>query len=177
MIDYIVFLRGINVNGQNLIKMEDLRKIIGEIGLHEPKTYIQSGNIWVKSELSEAESVESIIRKAIRERLGFDVPTLALPQDTLRKIIDNNPFSHQEADKKRLYYTLLAEPPDRVRAEALMEMDTGGDKIVLGNKVVYLLVRDKYSKTKLTNQYIEKILKVKATTRNHATMVKMTEKI
>ncbi|QLH28504.1 MAG: DUF1697 domain-containing protein [Candidatus Parvibacillus calidus] len=50
MIDYIVFLRGINVNGQNLIKMEDLRKIIGEIGLHEPKTYIQSGNIWVKSE-------------------------------------------------------------------------------------------------------------------------------
>ncbi|QLH28503.1 MAG: DUF1697 domain-containing protein [Candidatus Parvibacillus calidus] len=44
--------------------------------------------------------MESIIRKAIRERLGFDVPTLALPQDTLRKIIDNNPFSHQEADKK-----------------------------------------------------------------------------
>ena len=41
-------LRGINVSGHNLIKMEDLRASLAALGLDGVRTYIQSGNIVLK---------------------------------------------------------------------------------------------------------------------------------
>jgi uncharacterized protein (DUF1697 family) len=43
---YIAFLRGINVSGQKLIKMDALRKAFIEEGFPEGKTFIQSGNLF-----------------------------------------------------------------------------------------------------------------------------------
>ena len=42
---YIAILRGINVSGKKLIKMEELRRHLQDIKLKDVKTYIQSGNI------------------------------------------------------------------------------------------------------------------------------------
>ena len=42
---YVALLRGINVGGNNLIKMADLRESFVELGFSEVRTYIQSGNV------------------------------------------------------------------------------------------------------------------------------------
>ena len=42
---YLALLRGINVSGKNIIKMEDLRKRMEAAGYAAVKTFIQSGNI------------------------------------------------------------------------------------------------------------------------------------
>ena len=42
---YFAFLRGINVSGQKMIKMEDLTKALKELHFRNIRTYIQSGNI------------------------------------------------------------------------------------------------------------------------------------
>ncbi len=171
--EYIVFLRGINVSGQKLIRMEDLKMMLHDVGFHEPKTYIQSGNIWLKSDLSDAGSVASVIYSAILERFGFDVPTLALSHDRICGIIDKNPFLHEGVDEKRLYYTLLSEFPDDSRKDALLRLESENDELTIDGKTVYIRVKDKYSDSRLSNNFVEKTLKVKATTRNHATMMKM----
>ena len=46
---YIALLRGINISGQKIIKMADLRAILETAGLSNVQTYIQSGNIifWI----------------------------------------------------------------------------------------------------------------------------------
>lgn len=173
MIDYIVFLRGINVSGQKLIRMEDLKVMLTDVGFHKPETYIQSGNIWLKSDLADAGSVAFVIYKAILERFGFDVPTLAVSHESICGIVDKNPFLHEGMEEKRLYYTLLSEFPDDSCKDALLRLESENDELKIDGKTVYILVKDKYSDSKLSNNFIEKTLKVKATTRNHATMMKM----
>ena len=41
----IALLRGVNVGGHNMIKMESLREICAGLKLREVQTYVQSGNI------------------------------------------------------------------------------------------------------------------------------------
>ncbi|MBE7556783.1 MAG: DUF1697 domain-containing protein [Anaerolineales bacterium] len=42
---YVALLRGINVGGNNLTKMIDLKACFEKMGLAEVATYIQSGNV------------------------------------------------------------------------------------------------------------------------------------
>ena len=42
---YAALLRGINVGGSNVIKMEDLKAAFGEMKLTDVRTYIASGNV------------------------------------------------------------------------------------------------------------------------------------
>ena len=44
-IKYVALLRGINVGGNNIIKMDELKQIFEEIGFSGVKTYIQTGNV------------------------------------------------------------------------------------------------------------------------------------
>ena len=42
---YLALLRGINVGGNNIIKMTDLKACFESLGLADVFTYIQSGNV------------------------------------------------------------------------------------------------------------------------------------
>ena len=42
---YVALLRGINVTGKNMIKMETLRATFESLGLRHVKSYINSGNL------------------------------------------------------------------------------------------------------------------------------------
>ena len=42
---FIALLRGINVGGKNIIKMEQLKQVFVNMGFSDVKTYIQSGNV------------------------------------------------------------------------------------------------------------------------------------
>ena len=53
MTTYISILRGINVSGQKLIKMDALRKIYENLNFENVHTYIQSGNIIFSSKEKE----------------------------------------------------------------------------------------------------------------------------
>jgi hypothetical protein len=44
-VKYLALLRGINVGGNNVIKMNDLKKTFEEMGFSGVQTYIQSGNV------------------------------------------------------------------------------------------------------------------------------------
>jgi uncharacterized protein (DUF1697 family) len=45
MTTYISILRGINVNGQKLIKMDALKKMYENLNLKNIQIYVQSGNV------------------------------------------------------------------------------------------------------------------------------------
>lgn len=52
---HIALLRGINVGGNSLLPMTELREICFGLGFQHVRTYIQSGNIIFESELTEKE--------------------------------------------------------------------------------------------------------------------------
>ena len=68
---YIAFLRGINVSGQKIIKMETLRKVLSEAGFSDVQTYIQSGNVLFSSQVQDMSflvlAIENLIEKKSME--------------------------------------------------------------------------------------------------------------
>ena len=49
MTTHLALLRGINVSGHNMIKMEALKTTLESIGFENVQTYIQSGNVFVET--------------------------------------------------------------------------------------------------------------------------------
>ena len=65
MTRYIAFLRGINVGGQKLIKMEELTRIFTAAGFKNARTYIQCGNVIFDSGSANAIRLRKKIEKAL----------------------------------------------------------------------------------------------------------------
>jgi uncharacterized protein (DUF1697 family) len=51
MNSHVIFLRGINVGGKNKIRMAELKFCLEEQGFEDIVTYIQSGNVVLRSKL------------------------------------------------------------------------------------------------------------------------------
>ena len=108
---YIAFLRGVNVGGHKKVPMAKLREILKEAGLHEVKTYIQSGNIVFKSEVNSVSELEQIIQKSIADNFGFIVPALVKLINEVESIIHDNPFTALEyLESNKVYFILLFNP-------------------------------------------------------------------
>jgi len=58
---YISILRGINVSGQKLIKMDALRTAYENIGIRNVTTYVQSGNVIFDALETDPEKLEKMI--------------------------------------------------------------------------------------------------------------------
>lgn len=53
---HLALLRGINVSGHNMMKMEALKTMLENIGFTNIRTYLQSGNVFVDSEEDASKS-------------------------------------------------------------------------------------------------------------------------
>lgn len=174
---YLALLRGINVSGKKIIKMEDLRKLMADAGYTNVKTYIQSGNIIFESTEKSKDKIAKAIEKLIEDNYGFDVTVFVTDKKALEKAIDNNPFAEsrieEEAGFKKLYVTFLSEVPTSENMEKLSQAPIGDDLIDLIGDILYFKLESKASDSKLSNNLIESKLKVKATTRNWNTSLKL----
>lgn len=174
MISYISILRGINVSGQKLIKMVDLKLLYESLGFEKVQTYIQSGNVIFETEEADLQKLISTIEDAITEKYGFNVPVQIRTKEELKKVIDNLPFTG-ERELNRLLVTFLAETPYYLPMDEIERLKATGDEIVFVNSEVYLYVPEGYGNSKLDNNTLERKLKVKATTRNWKTINKLYE--
>lgn len=166
---YIVILRGINVSGKNKLPMADLRDMLNELGFQNVQTYIQSGNIILDSEETK-EIVCKKIKEAIANTFGYTVPVLARTLEEWKKVLENYPFSQE--NEKIVAFTFL----DKVVEETAIEVKgINDDRYKIVDDVMYLYCPSGFGKTKLTNNIIEKKLKVTATTRNLKTTQKLLE--
>lgn len=174
MITYISILRGINVSGQKLIKMDALRKSYETAGFLSVQTYIQSGNVIFKSDLTNQKEVKEKITNLIRQNFGFDVPVIVLSVGQLKERIAGNPFL-QQPDKNTdyMHVTFLAETTEGYDTSIIASKKATGEVIAFSNEAIYLYCPAGYGKTKLTNHLIESKLKVSATTRNWKTTTEL----
>ena len=174
MITYIILLRGINVGGQKKIRMAELRKMLEKLDFHDVLTYIQSGNIVVKTAEKNIQILEDNIRKSIFDTFGFDVPVLVKPKDDLKDIFKQNPFTEVGGhDNERVYFVLLKQMPELHLIQAMQEETYPNEKFFVTKNCVYLSCLKGYGNAKLNNNLLERKLKVSATTRNYKTMLKL----
>ncbi|HMV27509.1 MAG TPA: DUF1697 domain-containing protein [bacterium] len=174
MSTYIALLRGINVSGQKLIKMNDLKSYFVSYGYKNVQTYIQSGNVVFESAKQESEKLSKKVGEQLAVSLGYIVPVIARSLNEWVIVNENNPYAKKKLrPDERVYVTLLAIKPKPDLAQSLNALSDTKDEFQLNGKTVYILCRKGYGNSKFSNNFIEKKLDTQATTRNLATMQKL----
>ncbi len=169
----IALLRGINVSGQKLIKMEALRESMKNLGLKDVSTYIQSGNVLFVSDDSQSVLQQKISAK-IMDDFGFEVSVIVVAPDELEIAVAENPFaSETPEDSTQPYIGFLSDIPTEENLKALSDTDFGKDRWAVIGKRIYLWYADSAGNTKLSNAVIERKLKVVSTARNWKTTKKL----
>ena len=60
---HFALLRGINVGGNQMVAMADLRAMFDSLGLGETRSLLQSGNIVFESEGRKPAQLEALLRR------------------------------------------------------------------------------------------------------------------
>ncbi|WP_215907111.1 DUF1697 domain-containing protein [Kordia aestuariivivens] len=164
---YIAILRGINVSGSKKLPMAELRTLLSTLGFTDVQTYIQSGNVVFKAAKQHQEKLGNQIAEAIKKQYDYEVPVLVKTIDQWKTAIANNPFA--EADISKQGITFLATIP----SATTIEIDSKDDRFEIINSEIYLDCPGGFGRTKLTNNFFERKLKIRATTRNWKTIYKL----
>jgi uncharacterized protein (DUF1697 family) len=168
---YIALLRGINVVGHKIIKMDQLRESFEAMGLEGVKTYVQSGNVIFKAPRKSAEILSREIQERILRDFGFSVPVIVVSPEEINRTIKGNPFPRKKGiDTSKLHVTFLSQAPERSALKALEALPAKPDEFHHSGKAIYLHCPNGYGRTKLSNNTLEKMLSVRATTRNWRTV-------
>ena len=175
MTKWIILLRGINVSGQKKIIMSELRALLAGNDFSNVESYIQSGNIICDSlSPQKPEFIQEKIQDIIKTHYGFEVDVFAIEPHWLAKVAAKNPYLQEpDIDQKQLYLAILNKVPASENLGRLQSFEAPGDDYVLDRSVIYLHYTNGAGKAKLTNNLIETKLKVKATSRNWNTVMKL----
>lgn len=172
---YVALLRGINVSGQKKIKMAELRAQLSDIGLDNVETYIQSGNIVFEYKKTAISKLEKMISDMIMNEYGWEVPTMVRTADTFEYVLKNNPYKKMAPDKTAV--TFLSAKPS---AAAVKSFDVNAyppEELVIDGDKIFSHSPNGFGRAKFTNNFIEKKLKVRATSRNFKTVNVLAEMI
>lgn len=174
MITHLALLRGINVSGHNMMKMDALKSMLESVGFQNVQTYIQSGNVFVDSEEESGASVGFKIKQEIFKAFGHEVPVVVINQNDLENCFTNNPYlKEKEVDTKKLYVAFLS---NTLRSESINDLKISQFKpdeaSIDGNKI-FIKYAVGAGKTRLDQKYIEKKLNVTATIRNWNTVTQL----
>lgn len=105
---YVALLRGINVGGRSLIRMEDLRNALTASGFRDVRTVLASGNVLFRAPEGDAATLTENIERILSRALGRDVVVIVRRLDDLRELpgrfkgVENEPGV-------RLFVTFLPE--------------------------------------------------------------------
>ena len=146
--EYIILLRGINVSGNTMIKMEELRAMFEALGFLNVTTYINSGNIAfdrssrrstrskATSSLAAEQQITAKIESAIEKHFGKQIPVM-VRTNNIARIIANNPFDVEFESHKEMHVLFLKEemPPDK--QEQLLAAAPEGERFAVRTREIY----------------------------------------
>lgn len=169
---YIVLLRGVTPSGKNKIpSMAFLKEILEKGGFVNVKTYIQSGNVVLQTHGSSVE-VSGKVHQLIKENIGAELPVMVKTAEEIKQVLSENPFTENH-DIKRVFFTLFNDELPLPLASELKRQDFGEEKFDFTEKAMYMYIPTNASRSKLSNNFLEKKLKIIATTRNFNTLSKL----
>ncbi len=170
----IALLRGINVGGNKMVAMAALRAMCGKIGLANPQTLLQSGNLVFQCSDLEGEALEQRLEREIEKRLKVACSVMVRTVREWDAIIARNPFTDAaRTDPSHLLVYCLKSRAVSGAAEALRAAIKGPEQIHVDGRHAYMWYSTGVGTSKITPALIEKKLGAIATGRNWNTVQKL----
>lgn len=135
---YVALLRGINVGGNNIVRMADLRAALEAAGFADVATYIQSGNVVFSAEKTATGELARRVDAALAEAFGYAARSHVLSREDFAGVVGGKPAGFGDNPGEYRYDVLFCRPP-LVPAEALKSIvpRAGVDEISAGRHVLY----------------------------------------
>ncbi len=166
---WIILIRGINVGGNNIVPMKELRYKLSQSGYKNVRTYIQTGNVILETTQSEANKIRDHIASCMTDGFGFTPKIIVISAAILSKVIADNPYSNAVNEPKHLHVFFLGEPTKNVDMDTLNSIKSANENYHITDHAAYLHLPDGVWKSKLGAR-LEKCLGVATTARNWRTV-------
>jgi uncharacterized protein (DUF1697 family) len=171
MTTFVVLVRGVTPSGKNRLPMSRFRRVLEEAGFGHVRTYIQTGNAVIDTDLP-AHEVEISIREHIRKAIGPDLAVIVRTGPELEDALEANPFRSGH-DISRVFFVLLAEDPPEETVRDLLSWDLSPEKLAFSDRTAYMYIPGQYGRGTLSGNFLERKLGVAATMRNFNTMSRL----
>lgn len=172
----IAMLRGVNVGGHNMIKMEELRALCKTLKLRDACTYVQSGNLIFRTDERDLELLAKRLQNAIERKFAFCPDVVLRTAAEMREVIARNPFAkRREVEPNRLLVTFLASEPAADARDKAAQLKTAPEELRMDRREVYIYFPNGMARPKVSWPTIERILKTSGTGRNWNSVTKMLE--
>ena len=162
-------MRGINVGAGNRISMPPLRERLAKAGFGEVRSYLQSGNVVVSSELSP-EELAAECRRHITEGFGLDIDVLVRTAGELAEIVRQDPLAAVAIDPRRYQVSFCSAEPDDELVQRLNDLAAPSERLLAIGREIYGWYPDGAGRSRLGAELSGRRMTVTATTRNWRTV-------
>ena len=100
---YVALLRGINIGGATMVRMEELRKCFEALGFENVVTYINSGNVGFDCRKRSEAKLCNMLEKAVEEKFGRFFSVMVRDQKDVERVLGNNPFDGEYESHKEMH--------------------------------------------------------------------------
>lgn len=178
---YIALLRGINVGGNTMIKMEELRTMFEALNFDNVVSYINSGNVafdsTIRPELSKKPETEAgliyQIESAIQSKFGKPVQVIIRQQSDVVRILAENPFDGEFETHKEMHVLFMKDEMPKEKRYQLIAAALDGERYSVQGREIYCHLKDGFADSLLTKAFLDKKLKILYTARNWRTVQKL----
>ena len=166
----LVLLRAVNVAGNNVIPMVEMRALMADLGYPDAATYLQSGNVLVSSD-APGDELAASVRDGIADRFGHDVSVLTRTRDDLAYLITSVPWQYPANSSSGIVF--MSGPVD----PGLDTTVFAPDEAVIDGSDIHVDCPTGFGKTKLTVAWIEKQPGLVGTRRNWKSVKALHERL
>lgn len=172
---YIAFLRGINVGGRALVRMAALKNAFEEMGFKNVRTLLASGNVLFESGRTDKKAISGEIGSGLKKLLRKDIGVVLRSRSELEKIQAADPFRGIAVTPSIRFYVTFIGEISGPRSLAIPYSSPQGDFRILratATEVFSVLDLARGKGTPEAMNVIEKEYGANVTTRNWNTVLK-----
>ena len=162
---FVALFSGINVGGNRIVKMAELRALFEKLGFSDVATYVQSGNAVFRSSKGDAATVTKQIEAAFEKQWGFHSRVMVRDLSWFERLVSENPYPEVAAEHTKLHAYVLEREPTADEIARLAEKCIGPERFEIKGDVLYLHAPDGLGKSVFAG-LIPRTLKVPGTARN-----------
>ena len=135
---YVALLRGINVGGNNLIRMPALKACFENERLRDVATYIQSGNVLFSAGRASPQALTARIERALSQTFAYESRVVVRSFEEMSTVVHRAPRGFGEQPGAHRYDVIFLKYPLTVD-EALNSVTgkPGVDRVFAGEGVLY----------------------------------------
>lgn len=147
---YIILLRGINVGGKNKVSMFRLKELFEQIGHKDVITYINSGNIFFSSDITDEMKLKDEFEAIIVNEFQLTIPVMIITANDLLSAFDHAPsWWGQDKDSTHNAIFIITPVTFEELSKEVGEINPEYEKIDhYGNVVFWSAAIKNYSRTR-----------------------------